>query len=194
MADRVTYLALGDVEAPGPVIRFPVAPARIAAIYRARVAAIRSVVGPEYVVWADGGGDRFAGDWPQVCAEIVRRMDADGAAIGYCDELVNGAAVSAGPWCFTAAMERPQMIHHAAVCRLSTLKALPWPRGCINWETYAYHALAAQGWVYVPRVGYAWRPTPGGAHGWADTQRGVVNALLHLQGREGVHFPADFED
>jgi hypothetical protein len=191
--DRLTYLTLGAEPAPGPVLQFPRAPARIASIYRARIAAVRAARG-DFVCWADGGGDAFAEDWPEICAEIIERMDAEGASIGYCDETRSGVPVASGPWSMVAAMSHPQMIHHAAVCRVSALHALPWPAGCINWETYAYHALAAQGWVYVPRIGYHWTPTPGGAHSWADTQRGIQNALVHLQGRTGTHFAHDHQD
>ena len=191
----LTYLALGDAAPPedAPMLRAPRSAARAGALYRARVALVQAVSGADFVCWVDGG-DAWDAAWPDIRAELVERMVAAGAAIGYCDETRAGVPAPAGPWTLPRSVEEPQHIHHGVVCRLAALQAIDWPAGCIHFETLAYHALARLGWVYVPRIGYHWHPTPGGAHAWADTARGIVNALAHLQGRPGVHFDADLID
>lgn len=194
--DRLTYLVLGDHDAPGPVLRWPRARRDISAIYRARLAAIDEL--PDYlkfVTWFDGPPDRYDAAWPSISERIMDRMDATGAAIGYADEDVpDRGRVSAGEWSIEAMCERPQMIHHAVICRVSALKAIQWPAGCYHWETLAYGLLAQRGYAYLPECAYWWSPSLDGAAQMACTTRGTVNALAYLQGRQGTHFAQDMED
>lgn len=184
----LTYLVLGDHDAPGPALRFPRCAPYLQAMYHARIQAVHAIPdGVEWVTWWDGPPDRYSEAWPEISERLVKRMEQAGAAIGYADETARGVGVvGLNAWSLDAALRDPTIIHHAAIMRASALRSIDWPSGLYNWETLAYHGLAAAGgWIYEPGVAYHWEPS--GASQWPQTPRAICNSLLWLQGREGVH-------
>jgi hypothetical protein len=87
------------------------------------------------------------------------------------------------------------MIHHAAICRTSSLLTLPWPPGCYHWETVAYGWLGQRGFDCSPQAVYNYRPSiNAGARLLPDLLRSMLNALCWLQGKPTINFAADLVD
>jgi len=196
MASLITWAYLGDepVDLPkeGETLPMSLAPPSISAIYRARNVGIKHVRTP-YLCWLDGGGDRLLPAHAEWWPRAIERLEETGAHIAYAEEMHYGVPIDpVGPWSMEQQLRRPHMLHHAVICRVSSLREINWPEGCFHWERLAYGALARRGFDYSPDVVYDWRPEPhSGARLLPDTARGTMNALSWLQGRPGVHFPSD---
>ena len=196
MASLITWGYLGeapvDIPKEGEVLPLSLAPPRISAIYRARIAALRHAKTP-YLCWLDGGEDRLLPAHADWWLAAIERLEATGKHIAYADELHYGALnEQAGEWSIGRMTKHAQMIHHAAICRVSSLREIVWPEGCFHWEPLAYGALAQRGYDYTPVPVYDWRPhRDSGARLLGDTARGTENALCWLQGLPGAHFSSD---
>lgn len=128
---------------------------------KARFASIQGVT-TKWFVWVDSDDDLPA-DYLDVFSECM----AVDCPIAYTDEEVRESHLTyrrtSEPYDRRGYIERPAMIHHAAVCRTADARrVLPTlPEGDYWPEMLLYHALANLGAHYVPRVGYIWNKGQG---------------------------------
>lgn len=107
--------------------------------------------------------DALPDDYLSVLEECAER----GAAVAYTDEDVGGTRRARGEYSQARHLADPLLLHHLVLCRTEVARkvASALPRGHFWPELMLYWAMARRGGAaYVPRVGYHWRPRPGGLH------------------------------
>ncbi|MNU19723.1 hypothetical protein D3C71_79560 [compost metagenome] len=122
---------------------------------------------------------------PDNYLQVLERCTSVTTPLAYTNELVNGALWRSGSYSQEAHLRNPLLVHHLAVCRTeAALRACEViPRGTFAVEPLLYSQIAKEGATWLDEVGYHWQRKSTGLSYHPTLTRGIVRAMLWMQGR-----------